>query len=108
MTNLNKMEGVPISEEEVAKKLGFSSVTEFRRWNTDLSRKVQDLEYELYKAKNEIERFQWVGQRYDKMLEITHNRLEEIGQNEELCLAIRIVRGKEPDWNRILRKYLNE
>jgi len=114
----NYMEGVPVSEEEVAKGLGFNSVEELRRWDTELGRKNADLEYALSQAKNEAERFRWHGRRMQVVLEQVAPVLEglEMGDEEftkKLLLAINVVSGKQVsklaetvDWKHILKDWL--
>jgi len=114
----NYMEGVPVSEEEVAKGLGFNSVEELRRWDTELGRKNGELEYALSQAKQEAERFRWHGRRMQAVLEQVAPVLEglEMGDEEltkKLLLAINVVSGKQVsklaetvDWKHVLKDWL--
>lgn len=115
---LHDMEGTPVSEEEVAKGLGFNSVEELRRWDTELGRKNAELEYALSLAKQEAERFRWHGRRMQTVLEKVAPVLEglEMGDEEytkKLLLAINVVSGKKVsqlaetvDWEHILKDWL--
>jgi len=114
----NYMEGVVVSEEEVAKHLGFNSVEELRRWDTELGKKASELEYALSCAKQEAERFRWHGRRMQAILEQVAPVLEglEMGDEEhtkKLLLAINVVCGKKVsqladtvDWGHILKDWL--
>lgn len=118
----NYMEGVVVSEEEVAKHLGFNSVEELRRWNTELGKKAADLEYALSLAKQEAERFRWHGKRMQAILEQIAPVLEEVEKAhlwgdetymKKLLLAINVVCGKQVsklvetvDWGHILKDWL--
>lgn len=114
----NYMEGVVVSEEEVAKHLGFNSVEELRRWDTELGKKAADLEYALSQAKNEAERFRWHGRRMQAILEQVAPVLEGLEMGDEahinkLLLAINVVCGKQVsklaetvDWKHILKDWL--
>lgn len=57
--------GRPASEEEVAKGLGFNSVEEFRRWDTETGKKAAEAEHAARQAKDEADRFRWHGRRMD-------------------------------------------
>ncbi len=74
----SKMEGVLVSEEEVAKGLGFNSVEEFHRWNTDLGRENAELKYALSQAKGEARNFRWSGMRSHAILARVKTFLEGI------------------------------
>jgi hypothetical protein len=114
----NYMEGVVVSEEETAKHLGFNSVEELRRWDTETGRKAADLEYALSQAKQEAECFRWHGRRMQAILEQVAPVLEglEMGDEEhrnKLLLAINVVCGKQVsklaetvDWKHILKDWL--
>jgi hypothetical protein len=130
MTASHDMEGTPVSEEEVAKGLGFANVTEFRRWQTDLGHEVLELKHALRQMKDESEGFRWHGLRQRQILEecrkflqgfeVTGNiLLPEIIQHPQslrklipkLILAINVVTGTgEPgqnvDWNHELDDWL--
>lgn len=115
---LDYMVGRPVTEEEVAKHLGFNSVEELRRWDTETGRKNAELEYALSQAKQEAERFRWHGRRMQVILEQVAPVLEglEIGDEEytkKLLLAINVVCGKQVsklaetvDWKHILKDWL--
>jgi hypothetical protein len=68
MSKAGKMHGEIVSEEEVAKGLGFANVDEFRRWQTELGHKKGELEFALSEAKRESRRFRWAGMRMEFML----------------------------------------
>lgn len=102
--------GRPVTEEEVAKDLGFSSVEELRRWDTEMGKKVSDLEYKLSQANSDKESFKWTGLRMMKVLAMVEPLLEGLKgmglpPEEELdktLKAVRVVLGKEVDWGNTL------
>ncbi len=108
------IEGTPASEEEVAKGLGFGSVEEFRRWDTDTGRKAAEAEFAKTEAKREAERFRWAGRRMEVILIKTEEFLTEIRQLvqgdadklDKLLLGIRVVRGTAADWDNTLNDWL--
>lgn len=125
---MKDIEGVVVSEEEVAKHLGFHTVEEYRRWNTELGKKAADLEYALLQAQQEAKRFRWHGKRMQAILEkitpVLEGILDDPGgwpaspyANEEyikkLLLAINVVCGKQVskqaetvDWDHVLKDWL--
>lgn len=106
----DKMTGTVVSEEETATGLGFESVAEFRRWQTSLGHKVSELEYALKQAQNEAEGFRWYLVRYDQMLAHASDELKSWNEERtaKIRKAINIVRGKEPDWDNLLKEFLSE
>jgi hypothetical protein len=102
--------GKPVSEEEVAKGLGFSSVDELRRWDTEMGQKVSDLEYKLSQANSDKENFKWTGLRMMKVLEMVEPLLAQMNESylppkpeiTEKLKAVRVVLGKEVDWGNTL------
>lgn len=102
--------GKPVSEEEVAKHLGFSNVDELRRWDTEMGQKVGNLERKLYERNNDAENFKWTGLRMMKVLELVEPLLQGLKgmglpPEEELnkvLKAVRVVLGKEVDWGNTL------
>lgn len=96
------MQGVPVPESEVATGLGFSSVEEFRRWQTDLGHKNLELEHQLKLAQDEARRFQWHGRRGLVVLEKAAEFLRKGCSGDEvddLLLGIAVVSGKGVDWD---------
>jgi hypothetical protein len=95
--------GTPVSEEHVASELGFSSVHELRRWQTEQGTKVVELEYELTVARGDADRFKWVGERMLAVLTrlealLKHGQVDEETRRKAL-LAIAVVSGRGVDWN---------
>lgn len=114
MSRSGDMEGVPVSEEAVAADLGFASVHDMRRWNTELGVKVSELEAKLREVQGDADRFKWHGQRMQKVLEMASEYLRCYGNcvppcsKEKLMLAIAVVCGKGVDWNHELDDWLKE
>lgn len=108
------IEGTPATEEEVAKGLGFATVEEFRRWDTETGRKAAEAEFAKAEAKREADRFRWAGRRMEVVLIKTEEFLTEIrrlvqGDAEKLdrlLLGIRVVRGQAVDWENSLNDWL--
>lgn len=110
--------GVEVSEAEVATGLGFADIYEFRRWQTEMGRKVSELEHALFVATNNRDNFRATGLNMVKVLTAiaatidagepfgTGNRLAII--SDDLRLAIDVVMGKQPDWGGKIRKWLSD
>ena len=108
------IEGTPATEEEVANGLGFATVEEFRRWDTETGRKAAEADFAKEEAKQEADRFRWAGRRMEVVLIKTEEFLTEIrklvqGDAEKLdrlLLGIRVVRGTAVDWDSELNDWL--
>lgn len=110
---MNDIEGTPVSEEEVAKGLGFANVFELRRWQTDAGHKLMDAEAKLREVEGDRDRFLWHGKRQMKLLERIDGMLAELQQGKQpteldkFRLAIAVVTGKGVDWDNILKDWLH-
>jgi hypothetical protein len=106
----SKMEGQQVSEEHVAKALGFKDVYEMRRWDTDLGKENEELKHKLKKATEEAERFRWHGMRGAAILQRCLEFIENKGKisKTKLSLAIRVLNGESGavDWDHELDDWL--
>lgn len=108
---MNDIEGTPVSEEEVAKGLGFANVYELRRWQTDTGHKLMEAEAKLREVEGDRNRFQWHGKRQQNLLERIDGMLADLQQGkqptelEKFRLAIAVVAGKGVDWNNTLQDW---
>lgn len=110
---MNDIEGTPVSEEEVAKGLGFDNVFELRRWQTDAGHKLMEAEAKLREVEGDRDRFLWHGKRQMKLLERIDALLRDLQlgkQPDELTLdkarlAIAVVTGKGVDWGNTLKDW---
>lgn len=110
--------GVAISEEQAAGELGFASVQDLRRWQTELGHKCAELEYALKKTKNDVCGFQWHLRRMTAILERCGEVLDRIGRCGpasvdppvilKLILATRVVCGRGVDWDHLLDDWLGD
>ena len=66
---IKDLQGTVVSEEEVAKGLGFKDVFELRRWQTDLGHQMMEAQAKLREAESDRDNFRWVGRRMMKVLE---------------------------------------
>lgn len=113
---IKDMQGTVVSEEEVAKNLGFADVHELRRWQTDLGHKVMELEHALHTTKDDLRNFKWHGERMLRIFDRIEVFLVDLqkGQTpdqkliEKLLLGVRVVCGHGVDWNHELKDWLGE
>lgn len=113
MDEPTKMHGVLVSEEEVAKGLGFANVDEFKRWHTDIGREAEELKHSLRAAKSDAEHMRYGLKRtiivLDKckafITETYNNELDSFQRKDtdKLLLAIDVVKGQGVDWDYILK-----
>ena len=115
MTHGGDLQGTPVSEAEVAADLGFASVHELRRWQTDLGFKVKELEHQLHLTEGDRDRFQWHGRRMDVIFTRCEELINKIKAGEtpepalldKLLLAISVVCGRGAvDWDNVLEDWL--
>lgn len=106
-----------ITEEELAKHLGFSNVDELRRWDTEMGKKVSTLEQQLYQANRDKDNFLWQGQRMQKVLEkLVEPLLDQVNQSylppkdeiAQTLKALKVVCNKEADCGGEIRKLLEK
>jgi hypothetical protein len=102
--------GKVVSEEEAATGLGFSSVHEMRRWDTEMGRKVANLEEKLREAISDRDRFQWHGKKMMVVLEKVQAYFDKHNFNNvsDLSLAISVVTGKGVDWHHRLKDWFDQ
>ena len=105
----SQMEGIPVSEEHVAGGLGFASVQEFRRWNTEQGREIGELKHSVKQAQEEADRFQWHVKRMMLVLEKCKEHIwHGFHEREKLLTAINVVNGTGVDWHHIASDWLDE
>lgn len=120
MGHAGKLEGELVSEEYVAKGLGFPDVNEFRRWQTELGKENAELKYALSQARDEAKRFQWAGLRQQAILEKAEEWIKQYRETinvrdypdtkpflDKLLLAIGVVCGRGVDWENALKDWLD-
>jgi hypothetical protein len=106
---MDKMTGEIVSEEEAAIGLGFDSVIDMRRWETEMGQMVSDLQWKLTMAERERDSFRWNGRRMQIVLEKIALFLEQLSDKpDDLLLAIGVVTGKAVDWHHRLRDWFIE
>ena len=100
MSRAGQIQGVVVSESEVATDLGFSNVSEMRRWETETGQKLADTQEKLRSAISERDQFLWHGKRMRAVLERIRVSLA-VGSplHPDIELAIGVVLGKDVDWN---------
>jgi hypothetical protein len=101
---IHDLEGRPVSEEEAAASLGFADVHEMRRWDTEMGRKVADLEDRLRGAEAECDGYRWQMRRMMAVLK----RIEPTLTDPLLRLAVGVVLGREVDWKHKLKDWWEE
>jgi hypothetical protein len=101
MTNSYDFEGTPVSEEEAAASLGFSSVPEFRRWRTEQGQRVWELEVKLREAELDRDEFRWHVRRMTAVL----GRVEPTLTDPLLRLVVGVVLGRDVDWKHQLKDW---
>jgi hypothetical protein len=94
--------GKEVTEAEVAAGLGFGSVFDLRRWETEQGQALARAEEELRRAKNDADSFKWHGERMQRVLEKLKEHLPDTPENAEMRLAIGVVLGKDVDWGKKL------
>ena len=100
--------GKEVSEEYVAKDLGYKDVFELRRSQTEQGIKIRELEYEIKQEQQQSERFKWHGERMEMVLSKAKMYLEGNKDHIELSkllLAIDVVCCKGVDWKHILKDW---
>jgi hypothetical protein len=114
MNHKEQIEGVPVSEEEVSKGLGFESIIEFRRWQTEVGNENNELKYAVKKAKDEGEGFRWHLIRTQFILKKVEEFLKTLKDSPDqnlvskLILASEVVTGRGCDWDNILKDWFDE
>jgi hypothetical protein len=101
------MTGTPVPESEVAADLGFADTHEFRRWQTDLGRKVAEREHELRQARDEARGYRWHGRRMQAVLERIETAMGAM-MPEDFRLAIGVALNKAVDWEHRLEGWFPE
>jgi hypothetical protein len=105
---MQDMIGRPVSEEEAAAGLGFANVSEMRRWKTEMGQKVAHLEKSLRQAASDRDNFRWHVRRMQVVLERALESLQQDGPpHPDLALAIRVVLGRDVDWNHRLKDWFS-
>jgi hypothetical protein len=110
------LHGTPVSEEEVAKHLGFKDVNDLRRWQTEVGHENRELKFKLKQEQDESRRFQWHGRRDVRILEKCDEVLKDLQEGkqptpehlEKLRLAISVVKGGGVDWKHVLEDWLGD
>jgi hypothetical protein len=108
---MNDIEGTPVSEEEVAKGLGFANVFELRRWQTEAGHKLAEAEAKLRGVEGDRDNFRWHGIRQQLLLERIDGMLADLQQGKQpvelnkFRLAIAVVAGKGVDWDNVLKDW---
>lgn len=105
--------GRAVSPEEVAAALGFGTVQDLRRWETELGQRAATLEVSLHAAKHDAENFKWHIERMLIVLNKTEEALLKLQQGNldpkevnKLLLAVRVVAGRGVDWEHTLKDWL--
>lgn len=102
---MQSIEGTIVSEDHVAAHLGFSSVEEFRRWQTDAGHKLAEAEHAMKQSQDEARRFRWNGLR---MMAVLARVAPKIQEDFELSKAVAVVLGREVDWGNDCERFFKE
>lgn len=109
MSKAGKMEGELVSIEEAAKGLGFGSVDEMKRWETELGQRCWNLEEKLRTVTYDKNHFLYNGMRQYKLLEEIYNLIiQNKPLTDELKFAVGVAVGKEIDWDNKLVDFYKE
>lgn len=107
---MQDIKGKIVEEADVCKDLGFLSIAEFRRWQTNIGYENEKLKYALNQEKDQSSRFQYHGLKMQKVLDKMKEFLKshESDEAKKILLAIEVVSGRGVDWENSLKGWFED